>query len=82
MEAGDTLTVWTSLKANLGNCSQLERLVTGHSNVEHVTGRGGVFIRGEGPVLMAWPDMGDIGSWCGTAVAAYGRCASSPGTKT
>jgi hypothetical protein len=35
--------------------------VTGHSNVEHVTGRGGVFIRGDGPVLMAWPDMGDIG---------------------
>ncbi len=61
MEDGDTLTVWTSLKANLRNCSQLERLVTGHSNVEHVTGRGGVFIRGDGPVLMAWPDMGDIG---------------------
>ncbi|WP_308294867.1 AfsA-related hotdog domain-containing protein [Streptomyces sp. JJ66] len=61
MEDGDTLTVWTSLESNLQNCSELEQLVSRHSNVEHVTGRGGGFIRGNGPVLMAWPDMADIG---------------------
>lgn len=61
MEDGDTLTVWTSLKSNLRSCSQLERLVNRHSNVEHVTRRGGGFIRGKGPVLMAWADMDDIG---------------------
>ncbi|MEU0620721.1 hypothetical protein ABZ329_07680 [Streptomyces rubiginosohelvolus] len=61
LEDGDTLTVWTSLKSNLENSSELEHLVTRHSNVEHVTGRGGGFIRGNGPVLMAWPDMADIG---------------------
>lgn len=61
MEDGDTLTVWTSLKSNLQNCSDLEQLASRDSNVEHVTGRGGGFIRGNGPVLMAWPDMGDIG---------------------
>ncbi|MFJ4799830.1 hypothetical protein [Streptomyces murinus] len=61
MQAGDTLTVWTSLKSNLRNCSELEQLVNRHSNVEHVTGRGGGSVRGTGPVLMAWPDMADIG---------------------
>ncbi|WP_333749156.1 hypothetical protein [Streptomyces sp. IBSBF 2394] len=61
MEDGDTLTVWTSLKSNLQNCSELEQLVSRHSNVEHVTGRGGGFIRGKGPVLIAWPNMADIG---------------------
>ncbi|MFH9236515.1 hypothetical protein ACH4KO_08490 [Streptomyces anulatus] len=67
MEDGDTLTVWTSLKSNLSNCSELEQLVSRHSNVEHITGRGGGFIRGNGPVLMAWPDMADIGK-----LAQYG----------
>jgi hypothetical protein len=61
MEDDDTLTVWTSVKSNLQNSSQLERLVNRHSNVEHVTGRGGGFIRSRGPVLMAWADMSDIG---------------------
>jgi hypothetical protein len=61
MEDGDTLTVWTSLKSNLQNCAQLEQFVARHSNVEHVTGRGGAFIHGNGPVLMAWADMDDIG---------------------
>ncbi|MFG3202074.1 hypothetical protein [Streptomyces sp. NPDC048192] len=61
MEEGDRLTVWTSLKTNLQNCSVLEQLVARHSNVEHVTGRGGGSVRGNGPVLMAWPDMTDIG---------------------
>ncbi|MFJ2107544.1 hypothetical protein ACIOHH_23465 [Streptomyces microflavus] len=61
VEAGDALTVWTALKSNLQNDSELEQLVSRHSNVEHVTGRGGGFIRGNGPVLMAWPDMADIG---------------------
>ncbi len=61
IEDGDTLTVWTSLKSNLRNCSQLEQFVTRYSNVEHVTGRGGGFIRGNGPVLMVWADMDDIG---------------------
>ncbi|MET8845969.1 hypothetical protein [Amycolatopsis sp. NPDC004625] len=61
MEDGDTLTVWTHLKSNLRNCSQLERLVARHSNVEHVTGRGGGYVHNAGPVLMAWADMPDIG---------------------
>jgi hypothetical protein len=61
MEDGDTFTVWTSLKSNLANCAQLDQFVNRHSNVEHVTGRGGGYIRGKGPVLMAWADMDDIG---------------------
>lgn len=61
METGDALTVWTKLKSNLRNCDELDRLVSGHSDVEHVTGRGGTYVRGKGPVLMAWPDMDDIG---------------------
>ena len=61
MEDGDTLTVWTSLKSTLDNSPELEQLVTRNSNVEHVTGRGGGYIRGTGPVLMAWADMDDIG---------------------
>lgn len=58
---GDTLTVWTALKSNLEDCPQLEQLVNRHSNVAHLTGRGGGFIRGRGPVLMAWANMDDIG---------------------
>jgi hypothetical protein len=61
LDDSDTLTVWTALKSNLRNCSQLEQLVARHSNVEHVTGRGGGFLGGTGPVLMAWADMDDIG---------------------
>ncbi|MFI1112749.1 hypothetical protein ACH4TU_33000 [Streptomyces physcomitrii] len=61
MEGSDTFTVWTSLKSNLQNCSQLEDLVSGRSEVEHLVGRGGGSTRGHGPVLMAWPDMADIG---------------------
>ncbi len=61
LEDGDTLTVWTSLKSNLQDCLRLEQLVVQHSNVEHVTRRGGAFVRGNGPVLMAWAGMDDIG---------------------
>lgn len=61
MENGDTLTVWTKLKSNLRNCNELDRLVSRSSHVEHVTGRGGAYVRAHGPVLMAWPDMDDIG---------------------
>jgi hypothetical protein len=61
LEDGDTLTVWTSLKSNLRNCSQLEQLVSRHSNVKHVTGRGGGSVHDKGSVLMAWADMDDIG---------------------
>jgi len=61
IEKDDTLTVWTSQKSNLRNCSKLEQFVNRHSNVEHITGRGGAFVRGHGPVLMAWADMDDIG---------------------
>lgn len=67
MEDGDTLTVWTSLKSNLESSAELDQLVARHSNVEHVTGRGGGYIRGNGPVLMAWPDMAEIGK-----LAQYG----------
>ncbi|MEV8565603.1 hypothetical protein AB0436_08500 [Streptomyces sp. NPDC051322] len=61
MKDGDTITVWTSLRRDVRNCSELEQLVNRRSNVEHVTGRGGGSIRGNGPVLMAWPDMAAIG---------------------
>lgn len=60
MQDDDTLTVWTSLKSNLENCTKLEQLVNGYNKVEHVTARQGGFIRNPGPVLMAWPDMDDI----------------------
>ncbi|OYN77045.1 hypothetical protein [Mycolicibacterium sphagni] len=61
MEMGDTLTVWTKLKSNLRNCNALDRLVSRHSDVDHVTGRGGAYVSAHGPVLMAWPNMDDIG---------------------
>lgn len=61
MKKGDTLTVWTKLRSNLRNCNALDRLVSRHSDVEHVMGRGGAYVRGHGPVLMAWPNMDDIG---------------------
>lgn len=61
MANGDTFTVWTKLKSNLRNCKTLDRLVCRHSDVEHMTGRGGTYVHAHGPVLMAWPDMDDIG---------------------
>ncbi|VVJ21546.1 Uncharacterised protein [Amycolatopsis camponoti] len=61
MEDDDTISVWTHLKSNLGNCRRLEQFVARYRNVEHVTGRGGGYLRSGGPVLMAWPDMPDIG---------------------
>lgn len=61
LEDGDDFTVWTPLKSNLSNCTELEQLVVRHRNVHHTTGRGGSHISGTGPVLMAWPDMNDIG---------------------
>lgn len=61
MESGDTLAVWTSLKSNLSNCDELAQLVHRHSDVVHVAGRGGVRLQAPGPILMAWPDMNDIG---------------------
>lgn len=61
MEDGDTLTVWTHLKSNLENSHVLESFVNRYSDVRHVTGRGGGYLRGRGPVLMAWADMDDIG---------------------
>lgn len=67
MEDGDTLSVWTSLKSNLGNCAALESLVQ-RRDVQHITGRGHGVPVGTGPVLMAWADMKDIGE-----LARYGR---------
>lgn len=61
MKTDDTLTVWTSLKSNLQNCTSLERLVQRYDDVVHITGRGGEIPRDPGPVLMAWPDIDDIG---------------------
>ncbi|WP_446044717.1 hypothetical protein [Streptomyces olivaceus] len=57
----EALTVWTPLKANLEYCPSLSRLVARYSDVEHITGRGTPVLRRRGPVLMAWPDMKDIG---------------------
>lgn len=58
---GDTLSMWTSVKSNLPNCAELEQFVQRHRDVVHITGRGGGMPAGSGPVLMAWPDMDDIG---------------------
>lgn len=74
MEKGDVLTVWTSLKSNLPNCPQLARLVAQYSNVEHITGRGHVSVRGTGPVLMAWADMDDIGKLVRSGSRLRGLC--------
>lgn len=60
-ETGDTISVWTHLKSNLRNRPLLESFVQRYRNVEHITGRGGGTPSGTGPVLMAWPDMQDIG---------------------
>jgi hypothetical protein len=57
---GETLTVWTHLKSNLANNNVLDQLVARHSNVQHVTRRGGGGLRQPGPVLMAWANMDDI----------------------
>lgn len=61
LQDGDTLSVWTSLKSNLRNCAELEQFVLRYRDVVHITGRGGGMPAGSGPVLMAWPDMDDIG---------------------
>lgn len=61
MAEGDTLSVWTSRKSDLENCPALEDFVRRYTDVVHITGRGGGGPAGTGPVLMAWPDMDDIG---------------------
>lgn len=61
MQDGERLTVWTSQRTNLRAGRTLHELVERYSDVDHVTGRGGGFVRGQGPVLMAWADMDDIG---------------------
>ena len=55
-----TLTVWTHLMSNLAHNDRLAQL-TRHSNVEHVTGRGGWHMRFASPLLMAWPDLEGLG---------------------
>lgn len=69
LKQGETLFVWTSLKSNLRNSTRLSDLVSRYSNVEHVTGRGTSFVQ-NGPVLMAWPDLDDIGKLMHSKVAA------------
>ncbi|MFF2653094.1 hypothetical protein [Streptomyces sp. NPDC058045] len=68
MQTDDTLSVWTSLTSNLSNCDALESFVRQYSDVEHIISHGGGRPRHAGPVLMAWPDMGDIGE-----LVHYGR---------
>ncbi len=65
MVAGDRLTVWTHLKSNLGNNPLLTQLVASHSDVDHVTARGGAFLKHTGPVVMAWADPKDIADFTG-----------------
>lgn len=57
---GDRVTVWTRLKINLRDNPLLREFVASHRHIDHVTARGGAFLRHAGPVLMAWPDPGDI----------------------
>lgn len=78
MQEGDTLTVWTALKSNLKNHRRLDELVAKYSDVHHVTGRGGGFITGTGPVLMAWPRMDEIAKLVqGSADQIRGLCVIS-----
>ncbi|ROZ62770.1 hypothetical protein EDL96_08270 [Kocuria soli] len=65
MEWGDRLSVWTHLKGNLANSPLLAQLVAQSADVDHVTARGGAFIRGRGPALMAWADPNDIAKFAG-----------------
>lgn len=60
MEPGDHVVVWTHLKGNLGNNALLQSFVSGHSDVDHVTARGGAYMSRPGPVLMAWADPNDV----------------------
>lgn len=64
-EPGDRLTVWTHLKGNLGNNRLLAQLVSQNAWVDHVTARGGAFLKHRGPVLMAWADPNDIAQFTG-----------------
>ena len=68
LEDGGTVSVWTPLKSDLENCAELEQFVLRHSDVVHITGRGGMTPADTGPVLMASPDMDDIGKF-----VRYGR---------
>lgn len=74
MEKGDILTVWTSLKSNLPNCTPLANLVARHRDVEHITGRGWGTPRGRGPVLMAWPNASDVGNLTHSASRIRALC--------
>lgn len=74
MEPDDTMSVWTSLKSNLQNCSALDALVQRYSDVEHITGRGWGGHSGPGPVLMAWPDMDGISELIRSSHAITALC--------
>lgn len=63
MEDGDRVTVWTRQKQNLSHNRILSGFVDRYRDVDHVTARGGAYVRGSGPVLMAWPDPTDIGEF-------------------
>lgn len=58
-EESDHITVWTHELGNLRNNPLLEKFA-GSPGIDHVTARGGSFLRHPGPVLMAWADPSDI----------------------
>lgn len=59
LKDGDSITIWTPQRNNLGNSRLLEDLVL-HKGIFHVTGRDGAFMKKNGSVLMAWADPTDI----------------------
>ena len=73
-EAGDVISVWTSLKSNLANSEVLDGFVRRHSDVTHVSGRGSSYLHSTGPVLMAWPDMDGIGELLRSAPRIRSLC--------
>lgn len=77
MHQGDAINVWTHTKANLDHDQALSSFVTRYTDVAHVTQRGGGYLRGRGPVLMAWPDMGDIGELLRSAERVRALCVIS-----
>lgn len=71
---GDVISVWTPLVSALPTCAKLESFVNRSARVEHITGRGSTWPSRPGPILMAWPDMDEIGEVLRFAPRVRGLC--------
>lgn len=57
-----------------GQRDDIQSFVQRYSNVDHITGRGDGGHRGPGPLLMAWPDMQDMGKALQQSHGVTGIC--------